>query len=326
MLVPGASAIVVDTHGDGWSAVTLFVLVAVVVSRNIPVAAHFIVDVVAKLLGSCTDASANAEFTVRQESGPFVVLKGVSKAVSIEEATNRIALAVGTSVVQFTTRITLGDVDFGEVSNTCDLNVFAGLYKVNTTKGAIRHGTCAATGLGAVGDCVTLNVTNGGQVGGTEETEVRCGVDPSSLAFTACVGASTTVVATTLFILRRGGEIIDVISDIPGLINVVLTAAPDLWARAIIEITACEIKALALVQPSNAVLPEVIIPVLVIITGRTAAPNLELGAIGHVAFRNIKTLVSEDTDGTTAENPFLGRRVVAALNGDNSTVRVGGGS
>ena len=39
---------------------------------------------------------------------------------------------ISTSVVQFTTRVTLGDIDFGEVANTGYLNVLGGRNKVNT--------------------------------------------------------------------------------------------------------------------------------------------------------------------------------------------------
>ena len=45
---------------------------------------------------------------------------------------------IGTPVVQLTTRVALGDIDFGEVADTSYLNIFGGLNKVNTFKCTVR--------------------------------------------------------------------------------------------------------------------------------------------------------------------------------------------
>jgi len=162
----------INTHGDCCIAVTFFVLIAVIVGGDVPVAAHNIVDVVAELPRPGTNASSNAELVIGEESGPFMVLKGISETVTVEKSSNRIALAVSTPVVHLTTRIALGDVDLGEVSNTGDLDVFRGFDKVDTLEGAVGHGARAATRLGAIGDCVTFSVANSVKTGWSEETEI----------------------------------------------------------------------------------------------------------------------------------------------------------
>lgn len=71
-----------------------------------------------------------------------------------------IAFAVSTPVVHFTTGISFGHVDLGEVSNTGDLNVFRGFHEVNTLESAVGHGTRAATRFSAVSNCFTFSVTD----------------------------------------------------------------------------------------------------------------------------------------------------------------------
>jgi hypothetical protein len=45
------------------------------IEKTYPVATHEIVDVVAKARGTSADASTEAEFTVRDEAGPFMILE-----------------------------------------------------------------------------------------------------------------------------------------------------------------------------------------------------------------------------------------------------------
>jgi len=141
-LVPSACA--VNTHRDSSVSNTIFELAGVVVGRDVPVAAHDIVDVVAKLRGTSSNAGKEAEFVVRDEAGPLMVLETLTEAIAIDETTNGIAFAISTSVVQFTSSVPLGDVDLGEIADTSDLNIFRGLDEVDAFEGAIWDGACAA--------------------------------------------------------------------------------------------------------------------------------------------------------------------------------------
>lgn len=53
-----------------------------------PVATHDIVDVVAKLLSTRSEASTDAEFLFGDELGPLVVLHTSSEGIAVEEPTN----------------------------------------------------------------------------------------------------------------------------------------------------------------------------------------------------------------------------------------------
>jgi len=141
-LVPSACA--VNAHRESSVSNTIFKLASVVVGRDVPVAAHDIVNVVAKLRGTSSNAGTEAEFVVRDEAGPFMVLETLTEAVAINEPTDGVALGISTSVVQFTSSITLGDVDLGEIADTSNLDVFRGLDEVDAFEGAIWDGACAA--------------------------------------------------------------------------------------------------------------------------------------------------------------------------------------
>ena len=53
-----------------------------------PVAPHDIIDVVAVDGSQGTDARTEAEFVVRDEAGPLVVLDTVAKAVAVHKTSN----------------------------------------------------------------------------------------------------------------------------------------------------------------------------------------------------------------------------------------------
>ena len=75
-----------------------------------------------------------------------------------------IALAVCTSVIQLASRISVGNIDFGEVSDTSDLHVFGSLDEMDALQSAVRDGARATTGLGAISDSLRFNVTDGGEI------------------------------------------------------------------------------------------------------------------------------------------------------------------
>lgn len=54
-------------------------------------------------------------------------------------------------------------------------------------------------------------------------------LDPSGLTLAVLARATTAVVDAGLTFLRFGGETVDVVSNVPDLVDVVLTATPDLW-------------------------------------------------------------------------------------------------
>jgi hypothetical protein len=175
-LVPGACA--VDTHREVGVTDAILVDARGVAGRDVPVAAHDIVDVVAQAGGAGTDASTNAELVIRDEASPVVVLKTSSERVSVHKSANWVAISIGASVIQFTSLISTRDVHLGEITDAGNLNIFRGLDKVNAFQGAVGNGSRAATRLGAPSNLNALSVTNASGVRWSPQTEITGGVDP----------------------------------------------------------------------------------------------------------------------------------------------------
>ena len=72
---------------------------------------------------------------------------------------------ISTPVIQFTSGITLGDIDLGEIADTGDLDVFRGLDEMHTLEGAVGDGAGATAGLCAVSNVDTFGITDGTKVG-----------------------------------------------------------------------------------------------------------------------------------------------------------------
>jgi len=70
-------------------------------------------------------------------------------------------LAIGTPVVQLSTRVSLPNIHFREIPNTCDLDVVRGFDEVNTAQGTIRYDTGSATSFGAPSNFLTFRVADG---------------------------------------------------------------------------------------------------------------------------------------------------------------------
>jgi len=136
---------------------------------------------VAQTCSMWSDTSTNAEFLIRDEACPVMVLKTCAKRVSIYKSSDRIAISISTSIVQFTARVVPRDIDFGEVANTGDLNVVGGLNKVNTAESTIREGSSSTTRFGAVSNFNTFGITDGSKLWRSPETKVARRVDPESL-------------------------------------------------------------------------------------------------------------------------------------------------
>jgi len=81
----------------------------------------------------------------------------------IEEGKKQKKHTISTAVVQFNTRAAFGDVDFGKMADTGDLDVLRGLDGV---EGAVGDGAGATArlGAGAVSNVNALGVTNGTKV------------------------------------------------------------------------------------------------------------------------------------------------------------------
>lgn len=69
-------------------------------------------------------------------------------------------LTVGTPVIQFTTFITLLNIELGEIADTSDLNIIWSLDKVDTLKSTVRDKTRAPTRLGAPSNFLLLGSSN----------------------------------------------------------------------------------------------------------------------------------------------------------------------
>lgn len=68
---------------------------------------------------------------------------------------------VGATVVELASLVSLGNVDFGEVADTSDLDILGCLDEMDTLERAVGHGACTTTRLRAVCDRIALDFTNG---------------------------------------------------------------------------------------------------------------------------------------------------------------------
>jgi hypothetical protein len=68
---------------------------------------------------------------------------------------------ISTVVVQFTSVITLWDVDLGKVTGSRDLHVFGGLDPVDTSESTSWHDTSSVVAVCAVGNRDTFRVSDG---------------------------------------------------------------------------------------------------------------------------------------------------------------------
>jgi len=120
-LVPCASA--VYAHREVVIGVAVLERACVVVGRDIPVAPHDIVDVVAVHCSVRTNARTEAELIVGYEARPFVVLCASAERVAINQTANWVSLPIMTTIIKLPSIVTLLDVDLGKVTDTGDLNV-----------------------------------------------------------------------------------------------------------------------------------------------------------------------------------------------------------
>jgi len=320
-LVPGARA--VDTHGGCRVSIALLEDARLVASRDIPPAAHDIVDVVAKLCSTRTDAGADAELAVRDEFGPFVILQSVSETVAVQETSDGIALSVGTSVVKLAAVIAERDVEFGQVSSTGDLDIFGSLHKVDARKSAVRNEPRATAGLGAVRNGTALFVSNRCKDGRGEQTEIGCRIDPRCLTVRRLAGPSTAVVSAVLALLGGLRELVRHIAHVPNVVDVAWDALPSLDEVSIGNVSPAEVKTLPTIPPNDPVVA--CVNPLLIVVANEAGPDLHLDTIGGISFGNVEAFVPVDFDASVDEGPLLVIRASARLDADLGAVIIANG-
>jgi len=312
----------VDTHGEVVVTFAGFVGSSVIVGGHVPVATQQVVNVVAVLSSVRANASTEAEFGVRNEGGPFVVLKVGAESVSVDQTTNGVAISICSVRIEFTSSVTLAHVDLGEITNASDLNVIRSLHKVDTLEGPIRDGTSAATGFGAPSNLFTFRVADRTNAGRSPETEVIDVVDPSSLALGTLAGSGATVVRSGLTILGLAGWAGNRIAHIPDLVRIATRALPNLKDIAISGGTAGKIRAFAMVSPGKAIVRGVIPSLILVFTRGITGINLEFSPICIDPVLYVETLGAKNLNLAVLEAPLLGGRTSARLNDNGSTVGI----
>jgi len=279
----------VYTHWEVVVSETGFVSPRVVVGRHVPEASQKIVDVVAVPSSILTDTRTEAEFGIGDERGPFVVLEVVSKRVSKYQSTNGVTVTVGTVGIEFTTRITLGDVNFGKVTHTSHLDIIGRLDEMDTLQGSIRNRPGSPTRFSAPSYFLALSVPDGTDTRRSPKTEIVDIIDPRGLAIRTLTRSGTTVVRTSLAVLGLVWECRGRVADIPDLIRVPASAGPDLDLGSVGRGATSKVSAFAMVGPGKMIIGG-IIPLLVLIPTRSVASiDLEFGPVGVYAVSYIQT-------------------------------------
>lgn len=203
-LVPGRGT--VDTHRFADITITRLEDAIVVVSRHVPVAlderyqgpsicdnihrsskkrstyTHNVVDMLAVSGSFRADARPDAELPRAHEVGPLVELLSGAKDVAVNETADGVAVAVGAMIVELASVVAGGDVDLGEVTLAGDLDVLGRLHEVDAVERVLGHHAGAVAGLGAVGDHLSLSVTDYLDSGRSPQAEVIDAIEPCTIA------------------------------------------------------------------------------------------------------------------------------------------------
>lgn len=117
-----------------------------VITRHVPFTTHHVVDVLAqcRCLRSVL-ASTEAEFRVGHEVCPLMQLSKLSECAGEDKTANRVAIAVCTMGIEFSSGITLGNIDLSEITDAGDLHVVRGLDEVCALNSAVRNETSSIT-------------------------------------------------------------------------------------------------------------------------------------------------------------------------------------
>lgn len=222
--------------------------------------------------GIWSDTRANAKFVVRDELGPFVELLLVPENVSVDKTSDGVSETIGTMVVQFSSVITLWDVDLGKVTSARDLHVFGGLDPVDTSKCTSWHDASPVVSVCAVSNRDTLRVSDGITSRRSPQAEIVDGVQPECLTLSSGRGSGSTVIDTRLSWLRGRGETGGPVSYVPTLIAVVAITVPDLNLISVGQGATREVQAFSVVGPCQMIVSSPI-PLLVH-TSAITLPNL----------------------------------------------------
>jgi len=134
-------------------------------------AADTVVDVLAELGSIRTGGVANleTELTATHEIVPFDdLLEGVvvavvaGEAVRVDQASKRVTTQVGTMGIQFTTRVTVFDVNESLLDEADDLHIIGRPHELDTGEGALGYEPGTATRLGAPGNFLAFSIGDEG--------------------------------------------------------------------------------------------------------------------------------------------------------------------
>ena len=128
------------------------------------------------------DARPDAELSRAHEVGPLVELLSGAKDVAVNETADGVAVAVGAVIVELAAVVAGGDVDLGEVTLAGDLDVLGRLHEVDAVEGVRGHHAGAVGVLGAVGDHLSLGVTDYFNSGRSPQAEVIDAIEPCIIA------------------------------------------------------------------------------------------------------------------------------------------------
>jgi len=250
VLVPGAGA--VYTHRLGVVTYAVFVFACTVVSRDVPLTAHFIVNVIAKLRRATSNASTHAEHVFREEACPFVVLRIGTKTVAKYKTAGWVTDTSSTAVIKLSSLIIRSEVELREVSSTSDLNIVRCLDEVDSVESSIRNN--ASTTIRCSTPCHGFMfglADSAVRMGRCPETKVLSGVQPCSLAVGLLVGGGAALICTVLAFLGFVRELTREVAYVPDLIGVTVVARPHVRLGPRIDVSPSEVETLVMLPPGD---------------------------------------------------------------------------
>lgn len=218
-LVPSRGSSVLElvfSHSlSGKSSIALVKRARVVVTGDVPVAAHYVVDVVAPLPGvRSVVTSTNAELVVRDELSPLFELESLSTDVGEKKTSDRVTVSISSVRVELSSIVASRDVHLGEFTGTSNLNVLLSPGEVNSGEGSFGNQTSSVSSFGAPSDFVTFGISDSSLGRRTPETEVVYTVDPSGLAVgVGRVSVLAAVVVSVLTVLRLVRRVLGIRND-----------------------------------------------------------------------------------------------------------------
>jgi len=262
--------------------------------------------VLAVLSGIRANARTHTELAVRDKAGPFVVLLVRAKRVAIDKTTDGVTISSSAMRVQLATFITLHHVDFGEIADTCDLNIVLSANKMNAFEGSVWNDASPPPTLRAPRNFYLLRVTDVANGRGRPQTKIVGVIHPHSLALRTLGRSGAAGVRARLADFGLLRELIVHVSSVPYLIGIAAFTVPDLDLVTVVKITAGQVHTSAMVSPSEMIVAIAGIVEILVWIARTAVPNLELITIEIISVRNIKAFCTVvQSDSSIRESPLL---------------------